>query len=250
MIPISIKNVFLPGWRAVMGGLFALSLLSCGGGGGSPGAVGGGNASGGTGGAIASTPLAVLPAAATANVGDVLSFQISGGTPGYTVNVNNQSIAMVSAATLNSNGATFSAALMNAGSTPVSIVDSKGNAASVTLTVTQASTLLRLSPSALLVGENDKTPITLHVYGGTGPYTARTSDLLMSSVLIDQANRTMTVGTGSNGSRCINPVNATGVYVISGTYPVTLTVVDSLGASATSIMTIQDNGSGLGLGCP
>lgn len=232
--------------------LFLLCAASaCGGGGGSPGTVGGGA------GTVAPTvpvsaALAVLPGAATANVGDVLSFQITGGAPGYTVNINNAGIATVFPATVPASGGTFTATLINAGSTLISIVDSSGAATSITLTVNQSSTLLRLSPSALLVGENDQTPITLYVHGGSAPYTARTSDLRMSGVSIagTAASSSLIVAVGSNGSRCINPVDAENKYVRSGTYPVTITVVDSVGAFATSIMTIQDNGAGLGVGCP
>jgi hypothetical protein len=57
---------------------------------------------------------------------------------------------------------------------------------------------------------------------------------------------------GTSTNRCINPVtDATPpVYILGGTYDVTYTVIDSLGASATSVMTIRDNGAGLNTGCP
>jgi hypothetical protein len=48
------------------------------------------------------------------------------------------------------------------------------------------------------------------------------------------------VDHGSNNNYCITPINAT--TTTHGTYAVTITVVDSLGASAVSILTIADNG--------
>ena len=94
-----------------------------------------------------------------------------------------------------------------------------------------------------MVGENSTAPIALNIYGGIAPYTAYTSDLVLSSVSITgtTAAPTLTVGLGTGGNRCIVPVTA------FGTYDVTVTVVDNLGASATSIITIKDNG---GVACP
>ena len=62
----------------------------------------------------------------------------------------------------------------------------------------------------------------------------------------------VTTVPGTSTNRCINPVtDATPpVYIRSGTYDVTYTIIDSLGASATSVMTIRDNGAGDGVGCP
>lgn len=192
---------------------------------------------------IATTPLTVLPGTSTANVGDVLNFSISGGSPNYAVTVNNPSIASVTPASGIANGGTFKATLLNVGNTTVAIVDSFGQTTTLTLTVSATAASLRLSPSALMVGENSTAPIALNIYGGTAPYTAYTSDLVLSSVSITgtTAAPTLTVGGGTGGNRCIAPVTA------FGTYDVTVTVVDNLGASATSIITIKDNG---GVACP
>jgi hypothetical protein len=53
------------------------------------------------------------------------------------------------------------------------------------------------------------------------------------------------VSTGVSGTRCVNVFDPLGAYLYYGTYDITLTVVDSLGASATSTFTIKDNGKGL-----
>jgi hypothetical protein len=201
---------------------------------------------------VTNSQLSALPAAATANVGDVLSFQVAGGAPPYAVTLNNGSIASLASSVVATNGGTFKATLLNVGTTSISIVDSVGAVTTITLTVNQTSTVMRLSPSAMLVGENNGNPITLFIYGGNAPYSAFTSDLLKSSVSLSgtTANPSITVSTGTSGNRCINPVDGTGAYIRNGTYAITITVVDSLGASATSVMTIMDNGAGLGAGCP
>jgi len=191
----------------------------------------------------ASAPLTVLPGDQSGSVGDVLNFSISGGSPSYTVTVNNSSIASVTPTTVANSGGTFTATLRNVGSTFVTVADSQGQSTTITLTVAANVPTLRLSPSVVQVGENSVSPIVLNIYGGTAPYSAFTSDLVMSSVSITgtAAAPTLTVAVGSKGNRCITPASP------FGTYDVILTVVDSLGASAISIMTIKDNG---GAACP
>jgi len=195
---------------------------------------------------LATTPLSVLPSSVTANVGDVLNFSVSGGTPAYSVTVNNISIATVSTGTVVASGGSFTATLRNVGTTTVAIVDTAGQTTTLTLTVAAPSTLLRLSPSALMVGEDYLGTIPLSIYGGTAPYLAYTSDLVLSSVSV--GGSTLTIGLGSKGNRCVNTVDAELVYVPGGTYNITITVVDTLGASAVSTLTIKDNGKG-GAGC-
>ena len=195
---------------------------------------------------LATTPLSVLPSSVTANVGDVLNFSVSGGTPGYSVTVNNTSIATVSTGSVAASGGTFTATLRNVGTTTVAIVDASGQTTTLTLTVAAPSTLLRLSPSAMMVGEDYLGTIPLSIYGGTGPYLAYTSDLVLSGVSV--SGSTLNVGLGSKGTRCVNTVDSTLVYIPSGTYDITITVVDTLGASAINTLTIKDNGKG-GAGC-
>lgn len=202
---------------------------------------------------VITAPLVVTPSAVTANVGDVLNINVSGGSPfgvgtPYNVVVNNISVATASAAVVTTSGGAFTITLRNVGTTTVAITDSLGQTTTLTLTVDATATTLRLSPSALLVGEDEPRIIALTVYGGTGPYTAYTSDLVLSNA--SASGNVFSTGLGSRGSRCINPVDAALVYIVNGTFDVTLTVVDSLGASATSTLTIKDNGKGLAVnGC-
>ena len=194
--------------------------------------------------------LSVSPNNATGAVGDTLSFQISGGTPSYTVTSTNTSIAAITSPP-NAAGI-FTVRLANAGQTTVNIVDTQGAVTSMVLTVTQNSSLLRLSPSVLEVAEDFSSDFNLTIYGGTGPYKAFTSDLKLSDVSIvsTATPQTFLVKVGTNASRCINPVDSSNKYIVNGTYNVTFTVVDSLGASATAVMTIRDNGKGLSFtGC-
>ena len=100
----------------------------------------------------------------------------------------------------------------------------------------------------MLVAENSTDTIVLNIYGGTGPYRAFTSDQTLSSVSI--VGSTLLIAVGSNADRCVNTIDSSGTYIPNGIFDVTVTAVDSLGASATTIMSIKDNGAGLNAGCP
>jgi hypothetical protein len=192
----------------------------------------------------ATTPLVVTPSTVTANVGDVLNFTVSGASPAYSIAVNNTSVATASSSAVATSGGAFTITLRNVGTTSVAITDALGQTTTLALTVNATATTLRLSPSAITVGENFAGSLALNVYGGTAPYSVFTDDLVLSGASI--AGNVFTVGLGTSGNRCISSFDNTDpaapVYTPYGTVPVTLTVVDSLGASATSVMTIRDNG--------
>jgi hypothetical protein len=192
----------------------------------------------------------VAPSGATGSVGDVLTFALRGGSPGYTLTSNNTAIASLSTASIAANGSTFTATLNGAGDAVITISDAQNQVTSFTITAGTASPQLRVSPSAFLIGENDTSTVALNIYGGTAPYTAFTSDTIKTSVSVVGSVVNTTPGTA--GNRCINPVTDADppVYIVSGTYAVTITVIDSRGTTGTSVMTIKDNGAGLGLGCP
>jgi hypothetical protein len=195
--------------------------------------------------ATASTPIDILPGDATGSVGDTLTFKVSGGSPSFNITNNNSSIATVTPTSVDVGG-TFTAKLLNVGSTEVTVVDAQGQFKKIKITANAASSLLRLSPSVLNIGEDSTNTISLSIYGGTAPYRAFTSDLVMSSVSV--TGTTLDVALGSQGTRCVRPVDSSGTFQIGGTYTVNITVVDSLGASATSSMIIKDNSKG-GAGC-
>lgn len=188
--------------------------------------------------------ITIQPESANGNVGDTLTFLVSGGKPSYSVTINNPSIASVTPTSISSSGGSFSATLLNTGTTDITITDSAGQTKSLTITANQISTQLRLSPNAITVGEDNTSILSLNIFGGTAPYTAFTSDQTLTSV--STTGSVLSIGLGTKANRCIDPIDSSGVRVPFGTFDITITVVDSLGASATSIFTIKDNGIGNG----
>lgn len=196
----------------------------------------------------ATTPVfaavALVPSAATATVGDVLSFHISGGTSIFTAISNNVSIASITSLMKDdlSGGYTLKVKLLKVGATNVSISDSAGNTTSLALIVNAVAVAplpqpvsLTLSPSLVLIGEDATSTVPFQITGGTGPYQAFTSNSARSSVSVSGA--TVLVGPGPSG-RCIP----------GGILNVTLTVIDTYGATTTSTLGITDNGGGV-TGC-
>lgn len=193
---------------------------------------------------VTSTAIAavdVMPGDSTGATGDTLAYTITGGTSPFTVTNNNPSIA-----TVVQSGASFTAKLLNVGATVVTVIDAQGQVKKITITATAANSLLRISPSTELLSEESTNSFDLSIYGGTAPYRVFTSDLSLSSVSVTGA--TMTVAVGSNGNRCVQVKDSSGIVVLGGSYSITLTVLDSLGASATNTFLIKDNFKG-GVGC-
>lgn len=192
--------------------------------------------------------IAVLPGNSTGAVGDTLTFNISGGTAPYTVSNNNPSIATVVAS-----GTSFTAKLLNVGSTKVTVIDAQNKSIEITITSDAANSLLRISPASITVGEDATGDVPLVIYGGTGPYKAFTSDLVMSSVPAGSiaqvaGGTTFNVGLGSKGDRCMTAGVGQIITSAGGVYAITLTIVDANGASATSTLSIKDNSKG-GVNC-
>jgi hypothetical protein len=129
------------------------------------------------------------------------------------------------------------------------VVDAQGQVKRITITANASSSLLRISPNVILVAEESRNTVDLSIYGGTPPYRAFTSDLGLTSVSI-VGTSTLRIGLGSSGNRCFIPVDSSGTYKPLGIGTVTLTVLDSLGASATAQFNIQDNGMGNAAGTP
>lgn len=191
-------------------------------------------------------PMTSLPASATGAVAETLRFLLQNGTAPYSVVVSNPSIASVQVPVV---AHQVVATLLQAGETTLVVTDAKGQTLEIPVKVNQAQAAsLRFAPTAFEVGEDELQPITLTVFGGTPPYRALTSDLTLSSVQVNSSE--FTVGLGTRGNRCINPVDNSGNYLPREKFDVTLTVVDSGGAFATSVMSIRDNGSGMPGNCP
>ncbi|MBC3874205.1 beta strand repeat-containing protein [Undibacterium flavidum] len=198
------------------------------------------------------TALDVLPGSATGAVGDVLTFKIVGGTPNFTITNNNPSIATVTPTNLGAGGV-FTATLLNVGATEVNILDSQGVNKKITITANANPSTLRISPSALSFSEDSNTVLDLMIYGGTGPYRLYTTDLVYTSLPVGNVAQVIggtpfNVGLGSQGNRCVVVKDVSGTVILGGLYDVTISVVDSKGASATSKLSIKDNAKG-GAGC-
>ena len=201
----------------------------------------------------AAVPVAlnVLPAGASGMVGDVLTFTVGGGTAAYIATPTNSNIATLSAVTTTSTGGSFTATLKNVGSTDVTLTDSKGQTLTFVITVSAPTSQMRLLPGNFIIGENELRSFSLKIYGGVPPYTTYTSNNMVSNPnIFDTDPSTVQIFNGLTSNRCINPVDDTGVYIPNGTYDVIITVKDALGATATSTMTIKDNGAGMNAGCP
>jgi hypothetical protein len=184
-------------------------------------------------------PLNLLPGDSTGSVGDTLNFRISGGSGPFVITNNNPSIA-----TLEQTGETFTAKLLNVGSTTVVVTDSQGVSKQVAISATPNVSILRISPSALEIGEDSTASFNMEVKGGTAPYRAFTGDLVMSSVSINGS--IVTVGLGNRGSRCIHPVDDSGTYKRGEIYEIAITVLDKFGSAATAKLQIRDNSRGIG----
>lgn len=190
-------------------------------------------------GAAAMPALAVLPNAATGSVGDQLRFIVQGGAAPYTLTLNNPSVASLSTTTVAADGGTFTATLLNVGSTVVTIRDAQGATATLSLNVTSTTPGLRVSPSELSLAERTVATdldIGLNIYGGVGPYRVFSSD---TTLLVVGDGTTFGNNTSVAGPTFI--VRQLGNQDRLQDVPVVITVIDATGATATSQVTIKNN---------
>jgi hypothetical protein len=143
----------------------------------------------------------------------------------------------VATAVLSGGGNSMTVTGVSVGSANIQVRDSVGTVVTIAFTVIQPSNVLQLLPSALSISELNSNVIVLNIYGGTPPYRGFTTDLTRTSVTV--SGSTFTIGLGTNLNRC---VAATTTTTVPDSSPV-FTVIDSFGASATSVMTIVDNGA-------
>ena len=198
--------------------------------------------------------LSVAPTSVTtAYVGDVLYFNVNGGTPPYTVTSNNPASITIGNVSNNATNSTFTATMANVNtSVSILVADSKGNTQTISIgTIAAEVSAMSLTPVAWTILDNNTSSITLTLNGGIAPFQVFSSSptasnvALLSSVVVTNngvaltasqppffTDRTLTINLGSQGTRC----------VLSNT-PITFTVKDSLGTSAASVMTIQPAGT-------
>ena len=181
---------------------------------------------------VSSGQLTVSPSGATALVGDTLFANISGGSGSYTALVTNAAVATASVS-----GSTLRVDVkQQAAGVPIIITDTvTGLTTQFTLTSAPGQTQIQLSPNALTISERSTGPITLQVYGNNGAVTAFSSDTALLQVTGVSGN-TVTINTGTNLNRCV-----------TGNKTVTISVIDSTNALATSLITISDS---VAISCP
>jgi hypothetical protein len=237
-------------WAAAS--VLAVSLAGCGGGGGNPGT----SVLGSSGNNSSVQAMKVVPLAASANVGDVLSFSVNGGSGPYSFAVSNASIATLTSVSPGASPGTLR--MDSAGSTSVTVTDATGQVQEVTLTVTQSAAQLRLSPTTLVLPEThrfgqagESTNLMLTIFGGTAGFTAYSSDPVR--VVVGVTGNKIQVSAGTSGTLCSTasvtrysldntPVNDATQPASSDVFDVLITVVDSNGASANAKLVILDDG--------
>jgi hypothetical protein len=161
------------------------------------------------------------------------TYSIGGGTGTYSVSSSDASVAT---AVLGGGGNTMTVTGLRVGSASILVRDDFGTLVTIAFTVIQPSTVLQLLPATLSVSELNSNSIVLNIFGGTPPYRGFTTDLMRTGVTA--VGSTLIIGLGTSGNRCVAATTTT----VANTSPI-VTVIDSFGASATSVMTIVDNGT-------
>lgn len=116
----------------------------------------------------------------------------------------------------------------------VTIEDAAGQTVKIEVEVVNGTAQFNIMPGALSITEDDNQDIRLNIYGAApGPVCLFTDKTQLQPMVAGCSSNqnVVTLITGSAGNRCVN-----------GNTNVILTAVDSAGATATSIVTIEDNG--------
>jgi len=177
-------------------------------------------------------PLALSPTSATTFVDLPVNVFVVGGTPPYRVGGSIPDAASVTQDPVDSTKFVVMPLLVSSG-LDIVFLDSENAEAKFNLTVSVGQPTFRLSPSALTVAERFSTPFTLTAFGASGSISAFSSDLTLLTVSV------------SGDAVTVNP---SGKCVAANT-SVTVTVVDANRASATSVITVTNNGNVTG-DCP
>lgn len=118
--------------------------------------------------AAPSSTLALSPTSGAGNVGNALSFVVTGGTPSYSVSSNNNAIATVTPVADVGGQNVFTASLVGSGSTVVTVTDSAARSATAVVT---ASALGSIAVSPASGAGNTGNTLQFAIAGGTAPYT-------------------------------------------------------------------------------
>ena len=163
--------------------------------------------------------LAVNPPSATGQVGTSMDLTIVGGQGPYSAVVANSAVALV-----NLTGNTIRVDFVSAGSTTALVRDAIGQQLNVTLTATFNAVELTVSPTSVAdyVGKT----VVFTVGGGTGPYTAVSSNPQMAT-------------TSVNGSTV--SVNLIGPSLDPPDDPITITIADATGQIVTATVSSRSD---------
>ncbi|WP_460508934.1 hypothetical protein [Hydrogenophaga soli] len=176
-----------------------------------------------------SAPLALTQTAVTGTQFTTADIGITGGMPPYSVVATNATAAVASGVLVS--GDVLRISLQEVGGpASVSVRDSEGATATVSVAVTAVLSRMSVSPTALTISERlaAGTAIPVRIIGGKAPYLVFISrpNLLTATVSGDVLTLTPPV------TPCVD--GATQVFV---------TVIDATGATATMQITVADNGA-------
>lgn len=182
---------------------------------------------------VGSPELRISPTDLTIPVGLVGIAKISGGQPPYIVAGGIP--AAVTAEIKNGDELHITGNL--ASKLDLSVADATGKTIKVAVEVNTATTQIRLSPSALLISEQDDQPLNFGVFGAVGQYCVFSSVPALLQVVGGpcMSGNAFVVDTGTRGSRCV-----------AKTTDVKITIVDSAKSIGEAVITIGDNGTGCG----
>lgn len=190
---------------------------------------------------VSAAQLTLNPVSVNAFIGDTVYSTISGGTAPYNVVEGFPDAADVDVGTLsgttfvaNPSGNILRVLVKQVVATDVILVrDSTGNAVSFTLTATAGTNIISLAPSSLTIGEESLGPIRLVLRGAVG----------VTNIFSSNPNL-ITVATPVTGTVAGTAVTITKTpQEVCTTGKVTITAIDSTGAKAETLVTVEDHGN-------
>jgi hypothetical protein len=229
---LSVKNIL-----KLIGALFVVLVVGCGGGGGSAGTSSSGSASVPSAPAVATPLFTSAPDVLTLGVGAAQDFNIGGGVAPYTAVSNNAAVGIsgVKDQRLTIGG-------VSSGNSEITVRDSLGASVKISLRVSDSDgrALFTTAPAAVTVALASAPSYA--VGGGTGPYTATSSntsvatvsltgsDLTISGVASGNATLVLRDSNGAVVNVAVTVVPATGTLALFTTAPNNITV--AIGAAS------------------
>jgi hypothetical protein len=178
--------------------------------------------------AAPSSTLALSPTSGAGNVGNALSFVVTGGTPSYSVSSNNNAIATVSPVAVVGGQNVFTASLVGSGSTVVTVTDAASRTATAVVTAA-AQGGIAVSPASGAGNTSDI--LVFAIAGGTAPYTVVSNNTtrVNASISGNQLSANL-VSPGSTSLVVTDSVGRTILVPITVDAPGNLAIAPSNGA--------------------